>query len=121
LNRHDGAATATSDAPFEAPFDAPWQAEAFALSVALRDAGLFTAAEWAQALGRERAGAGIADDGSDYYQSVLRALETLLAEKGVTAADEIEAMALAWQRAALATPHGMPIRLENDPEHAPAS
>lgn len=121
MNRHDTPASVKSEDPLDAPFEAPWQAEAFALSVALRDAGLFTAAEWAQALGRERTGTEIAADGRDYYQSVLRALERLLAEKGVTARDEIEAMTLAWQRAALATPHGKPIRLENDPEHVPAS
>ena len=29
------------------------------------------------------------------------------------------ALAAAWERAAAATPHGQPIRLENDPLHQP--
>jgi hypothetical protein len=36
---------------------------------------------------------------------------------GVTAVQEIEALSEAWSRAAEATPHGQPIRLENDPRY----
>ncbi len=96
-------------------FDAPWQAEALAISVALQDAGLITAWEWAQALGEERNREGLADDGSDYYDCVVAALEALLSRKAVTTAKEIGAMAQSWHRAARATPHGNPIVLENDP------
>ena len=58
-----------------------------------------------------------AADGSDYYDCWLRALEKLLAAKGVAAAARCRPAGRAWQRAAHATPHGKPILLENDPEH----
>ena len=76
----------------ERPFDQPWQAQAFALTVALHQAGLFTWPDWAQTLGAELKNA--AEDGSDYWDHWLAAL----AER--------------WQRAARATPHGTPITLE---------
>lgn len=97
--------------PPENPFAAPWQAQAFAMTVALHQAGLFTWSEWAATLGRMLQGA--AADGSDYYDRWLLALEALLAEKGQAAPAEIDALADLWTRAALATPHGQPIRLEN--------
>lgn len=103
--------------PLAAPergFAAPWQAEAFALTVALHGAGVFAWSEWAAALGARLAGG--AADGSDYYARWLEALEGLLAEKGVAAPEELAALAAAWRRAAQATHHGVPIRLENDPE-----
>lgn len=104
-----------SDAPV---FAEPWQAQAFALAVALNERGLFTWGEWAAALSRERASPGTAQDGGDYYEHWLAALETLLTEKGVAGPDVVEALTRSWQRAARATPHGQPIRLENDPDRA---
>lgn len=88
-------------------FAAPWEAKAFALMVLLRDRGLFTATDWAEALGAECA------RGGPYYEAWLRALESLLARAGVAGAAEIAALARDWERAAEATPHGTPIRLEN--------
>lgn len=99
-------------------FAAPWEAQAFALTVALHARGVFTWSEWAQALSRAiRAAqaAGDPDTGATYYAHWLAALEALLAEKGVAAPDIVSARADAWRRAAEATPHGAPIRLENDP------
>jgi len=113
------------DKPFQLPagtdpdapaFAEPWQAQAFALAVALHERGLFTWTEWAAALSREVAKPGAAADGSDYYQHWLAALEGLLGEKGVAGRDMVDALSASWQRAAHATPHGQPIRLENDPE-----
>jgi nitrile hydratase accessory protein len=101
------------DAPV---FAEPWQAQAFALAVALNERGLFTWSEWAAALSRQLASPGAAQDGGDYYQHWLAALETLLTEKGVAGPQAVEALTTSWQRAARATPHGHPIRLENDPE-----
>src|SRR5690606_32248934 len=101
-------------------FAEPWQAEAFALAVALQDRGLFLPGEWARALGAEVGQPLAAVDGSDYYDHWLAALEKLLAEKGVTEAREIDRVAAAWERAALATPHGRPILLENDPQQGRA-
>ncbi|MEQ8479596.1 MAG: nitrile hydratase accessory protein [Hoeflea sp.] len=97
-------------------FAEPWQAQAFALAVALNERGLFSWSEWATALSRELAGPGAAQDGGDYYAHWLAALETLLTEKGVAGPETVEALTTSWQRAARATPHGQPIRLENDPE-----
>src|SRR5579862_9018281 len=54
-------------------FDEPWQAEVLALSAALQQAGRFSAAEWAAALGAAIAraqAAGDPDDGSTYYAHV---------------------------------------------------
>jgi nitrile hydratase accessory protein len=102
-------------APEAKPFDAPWQAHAFALTVHLNERGLFNWSEWAQALSAELHAPDAAPDGSDYYARWLQALEKLLMDRGVTGARDIAGLADAWQRAAHATPHGKPIRLENDP------
>ena len=101
------------DAP---PFAEPWQAQAFAITVALHERGLFSWAEWAAALSTEVKRPGAAEDGGDYYEHWLRALEALIATKGVAEAADVDALAAAWERAAHATPHGKPILLENDPE-----
>lgn len=99
----------------EGPFTAPWEAQVFALVVSLQDRGLFTWAEWADALGRmirpDGAGEQVAD-----YGHWLATLEHLLAERGVADPRSLDSRTAAWQRAARATPHGQPIRLENDPE-----
>ena len=96
-------------------FAEPWQAQAFALALALQDQGLVSPAEWAAALGRERGRGDLAADGSDYYHGVVAALEALLAEKGLADRARLAELAAAWRRAARATPHGAPIKLENDP------
>lgn len=101
------------DAPV---FAEPWQAQAFALTVALHARGVFTWAEWAAELSKQVARPGAAQDGSDYYQHWLATLEALLMEKGVAGSEAVETLTASWQRAAHATPHGMPILLENDPE-----
>jgi nitrile hydratase accessory protein len=101
------------DAPV---FAEPWQAQAFALAVALNERGLFTWSEWAATLSGELAKPGTSHDGGDYYEHWLAALETLLSEKGVVGPELVDALTKSWERAAHATPHGQPIRLENDPE-----
>jgi nitrile hydratase accessory protein len=100
----------------EPVFAEPWQAQAFALVVALHEGGLFSWGEWAEALSHEVKSPDAAADGSDYYAHWLTALEKLLSSKGVAGSAEIDRLAAAWQRAALATPHGRPILLENDPQ-----
>ncbi|WP_206453394.1 nitrile hydratase accessory protein [Aurantimonas marina] len=102
----------------EAPerFAEPWQAELLGLQVALVEAGVFTAAEWAEALGRTLHAPDAAEDGSDYYPRFLGALEGLLAEKALTGTAEVDALTAAWRRAAQATAHGQPIVLANDPQ-----
>ena len=100
----------------EPVFSEPWQAEAFALTVALHERGLFSWNEWADALSAEVKKPGEAIDGSDYYRHWLAALEKLLAAKGIAMKPDVDAIAAAWKRAAHATPHGKPILLENDPQ-----
>lgn len=99
-------------------FAEPWQVEAFAMVVALHDRGLFTWDEWAHALSAELKRPDALEDASDYYHCWLEALETLVVTKNVAARSEVEALAASWQRAAHATPHGEPIRLENDPDRS---
>ena len=126
MNRPDTdlAAALAADTPIPRDADGPvfaepWQAQAFALVVALQNKGVFTADEWAQALGTEIAEAvaeGGCRDGSDYYERWCEALEHLLIDKGLASHAGVDALAASWARAAEATPHGKPIVLENDPE-----
>lgn len=92
-----------------APFDEPWQAQLFGLTVALNESGLFPWSDWSPALGAELA------MGHTYWKAWLHALERILTERGIALPDEIAVLAEHWQRAAHATPHGTPIRLENAP------
>lgn len=99
-------------------FAAPWEAQAFALTLALHERGLFAWTEWAAALAaaiEAAQAAGDRDDGSRYYEHWLAALERLTAAKGIASAEVLENRRVAWDRAAHATPHGAPILLENDP------
>ena len=96
-------------------FVEPWQAQAFAMVIALHRRGVFTWAEWAEALSAEIAGHGQADDGGRYYEFWLEALEHICIAKSVSSHAGINEVAEAWSRAAEATPHGMPIALANDP------
>ncbi len=98
-------------------FRAPWEAQAFAMTVKLHEAGAFTWAEWAGHLGAEIKAAQAAGDpdlGDTYYRHWLRALETLIAKKGLLSADALARRRDAWDRAARATPHGEPIVLGRD-------
>jgi len=99
-------------------FAAPWEAQVFALVVSLQEAGLFTWAEWAERLGRQIRPADAPERAAD-YGAWLATLEALLAERGMAAADSVAARTEAFLRAAEATPHGQPIRLENDPLYRP--
>ena len=102
-------------APADEPvFAEPWQAQAFALTVALADAGYFTWDEWSRTLGDEIAAAravGDPDLGTTYYEHWRRALERICAVKGLVGAAALAARTDAWRRAHLATPHGQPVEL----------
>lgn len=93
-------------------FAEPWQARAFALTLALHEAGAFGWSEWSAALAAELKGSG---DPQDYYQAWLGALERIVAERGLAEPETVAALAERWRRAAAATPHGRPIRLESAP------
>jgi nitrile hydratase accessory protein len=98
-------------------FREPWEAQAFAMTLALYDRGLFTWPEWAAMLAAEieRARAkGDPDTGETYYHHWLAALERIVADKGVTDAQTLARYYEAWDRAADRTPHGTPIELQPD-------
>ncbi|HKA80380.1 MAG TPA: nitrile hydratase accessory protein [Xanthobacteraceae bacterium] len=96
-------------------FREPWEAQAFAMTLALHERGLFTWPEWAATLADEikRAqAAGDPDTGETYYRHWLNALERIVAEKGVAPADMLSRYRDAWDHAADRTPHGQPIELK---------
>jgi len=95
-------------------FREPWEAQAFAMALALHARGVFTWAEWADALGSEikRAQAkGDLDTGETYYRHWLATLEGLVATKGVASSETLDRYRNAWDHAADRTPHGLPIVL----------
>ncbi|MGZ9811073.1 nitrile hydratase accessory protein [Pseudoroseicyclus sp. H15] len=94
-------------------FDAPWQAEAMALAESLKERAVFTAAEWAEALGAERArqaAEGAPDSNEAYFLAVLAALEGLTARAGIAPAARDRRRA-AWEEAYRQTRHGDPVTL----------
>ena len=96
-------------------FRAPWEAQAFAMTVALHERGLFTWPEWADTLAARIRAAQIAGDrdlGETYYRHWLDALETVLVAKGASSSAELDRYRHAWDHAARRTPHGHPIELE---------
>ena len=98
-------------------FREPWEAQAFAMTLALHERGLFTWVEWAEALAAEIAAAqaaGDPDTGETYYRHWLAALESLVARKGASTGDELARYRHAWDHAADRTPHGQPIELRRE-------
>jgi nitrile hydratase accessory protein len=95
-------------------FREPWEAQAFAMTLALHQRGLFSWPEWAGALAAHIAAAqaaGDADLGDTYYRHWLAALERLVAEKGASSSQELSLYQRAWRHACARTPHGQPIEL----------
>ena len=98
-------------------FAEPWQAEVLAIADALLGRGLFTAADWAAALGAALAEAdhhGAPDTPATYYRSALVALEQLLAQHAPEISWLMPDRISAWRRAHLETPHGEPVVLAAD-------
>ena len=101
-------------------FREPWEAQAFAMTLAFYERGLFTWPQWAATLSEEikRAqAAGDPDTGETYYRHWLNALERLVAEKGVADAAMLARYQHAWDHAADRTPHGQPIELQPQDFH----
>ncbi|MBV8089873.1 MAG: nitrile hydratase accessory protein [Alphaproteobacteria bacterium] len=95
-------------------FREPWEAQAFAMTLALHDRGLFSWSEWTAVLSDEikRAQAkGDPDTGETYYRHWLAALERVVAERRITDITTLVRCRVAWARAAERTPHGSPIVL----------
>lgn len=91
-------------------FAEPWQAQAFALAVRLSEQGYFTWKEWAAALAEELKAAP-PDDGSHYYEHWVKALERLVAAKGLADPASLATRKEAWADAYRRTPHGKPVEL----------
>ena len=101
-------------------FGAPWQAQAFAMTLALYERGLFTWPEWAQALADRIAAAPAQPDedaGDAYYRQWLETLEGIVAAKGASSPAELQRFQHAWDHAADRTPHGQPIELRPSDFH----
>jgi nitrile hydratase accessory protein len=96
-------------------FREPWEAQAFAMTLALYERGLFTWPEWAAALAaaiKHAQDAGDPDTGGTYYSHWLNALEKLVTDKGVATHDTLHHYRDAWDHACGRTPHGQPIVLQ---------
>jgi nitrile hydratase accessory protein len=104
-------------------FRAPWEAQAFGMTLALYERGLFTWKEWADRLAVEIAGARerdvdldrqgrSIDDGTRYYEFWLTALEKLVDDKKLVLDAELAVRRDEWAQAAAETPHGKPIELK---------
>jgi len=96
-------------------FREPWEAQAFAMTLALHDKGLFAWREWAAMLGetiKAAQAAGDWDTGDTYYYHWLATLERMVAQKAVTTQADLASHRDAWQRAAARTRHGQPIELK---------
>jgi nitrile hydratase accessory protein len=95
-------------------FAEPWHAAAFAMVVALTDAGVFTTAEWSDAVGRAIRAAQAAGDpdlGDTYYEHWVAALESLCVAHGEIVKTALDECHHDWQRAYENTPHGKPVEL----------
>jgi nitrile hydratase accessory protein len=95
-------------------FKAPWEAQAFAMTLALHERGVFTWKEWAKSLSeaiRDAQLAGDPDTGETYYMHWLTALERISTVKGLVTSGVLEQRKHEWDEAARRTPHGEPIEL----------
>jgi nitrile hydratase accessory protein len=101
--------------PKDPIFKEPWEAQAFAMTLALHERGLFSWKEWADTLAqviaevRER---GEPDTGEEYYRHWLAALERIVQRKGLVTDASLVERRHEWQEAAHRTPHGKPIELK---------
>ena len=95
-------------------FREPWQAKAFAFVLLLHREGHFAWDDWVRTLADEIAASPQrADEDAElaYHRQFLTALEKIIATRGLTTPEAMQARKLAWQRAYLATPHGHPVDL----------
>lgn len=98
----------------EPVFNAPWEAQAFAMTLALYERGVFTWTEWAECLSqaiRDASSAGDPDRGDTYYAHWLTALERISTNKGLVTSGLLLQRRNEWDEAARETPHGRPIEL----------
>lgn len=80
----------------------------------MKDAGNFTATDWAEALGaalRNAEATGAPDTEDTYYSAALAALEHLSEFTGIAAEERAKRKA-EWEAAYHRTPHGHPVTLD---------
>lgn len=97
-------------------FAAPWQAQAFAMTLALHERGLFSWNEWADTLSqtiKQAQNDGDPDTGETYYQHWLAALERIVNLKKLLDTATLAQRKQDWADAASHTPHGQPIVLNH--------
>lgn len=90
-------------------FKEPWQARAFAMTLKMAEARIFTWGEWCEALSGEiklAQAAGDPDLGDTYYLHWLSALEKLTVAKQVSSEDRLQATLEDWRAADHARAHG---------------
>jgi nitrile hydratase accessory protein len=109
----------------EVGFGEPWQAEAFATTLQLSRAGVFTWTEWVEAFSAtitrepERDGESIGDA---YFRQWMTTLEVMLGRTLCVSEASVNARQALWWLAYLNTRHGEPVKLANAHEHKhPAS
>ena len=96
-------------------FNAPWEAQAFAMTLALHERGMFDWNEWAASLAkaiREAQLDGDPDTGESYYRHWLTALENISTAKGLVTNGALLHRRHEWDDAARRTRHGQPIELD---------
>lgn len=115
MSTHEEALLPPEQQPGAPTFAEPWHAEVLGVANVLLASGMFSASEWAAALGagiRQGADADEPDPTGGYYHAVLAALERLVAEKSPETGGLLPGRIEAWRRAYMNTPHGMPVTLE---------
>ena len=98
------------------PFEMPWHAQAFALVVALNEAGLFRWEDWTRLFGEQLLAARMAraaalGGADDYYLVWLETLVTIIQRHDAITPELLQAVEDQWRAAYLSTPHGQPVRL----------
>lgn len=94
-------------------FNEAWHAQVLALADTMVKAGYFSARDWAETLGaslQEAEEQGASDTEETYYTCALSALEALVPQAGIAAADLAQRKA-DWEEAYRRTPHGKPVML----------
>ena len=85
----------TPEPPLEPVFNEPWEARAFALVVAMSQAGHFTWGQWVESLAHEIAQAQAIEAAggkpASYFEQWQSAAEKLMIDKGMTSVDQLRA------------------------------
>ena len=108
-------ASMTASRTEPASFKEPWHAELFALTMELSDNGHFTWVAWTEHFGaalRAASEIGGPQDGSNYYDVWLTALEEMLVAKNLASRDTLASLKAQWRASYEHTPHGEPVTLQ---------